>query len=117
MPPSNDREGLLAAIHAAPGDDVPRLVYADWLDEHGDATDQARARFIRLQIESERLDGAGRMAKEANRPPRGDKSAFLQGLPVGKGFAIYFRRGMPEDAVAKTAGDFVRRADAAFAAA
>jgi uncharacterized protein (TIGR02996 family) len=25
---------LLAAIEAAPGDDAPRLVYADWLDEH-----------------------------------------------------------------------------------
>jgi uncharacterized protein (TIGR02996 family) len=28
-----DERALLAAIAAAPDDDVPRLVYADWLDE------------------------------------------------------------------------------------
>jgi uncharacterized protein (TIGR02996 family) len=31
-----------------PDDDAPRLVYADWLDEHGEAD---RAEFIRLQCE------------------------------------------------------------------
>ena len=30
-----DEDALLAAITAAPKDDLPRLVYADWLDEHG----------------------------------------------------------------------------------
>jgi uncharacterized protein (TIGR02996 family) len=39
-------EAFLAAILAAPDDDAPRLIYADWLDEHGDAD---RADFIRLQ--------------------------------------------------------------------
>ena len=28
---------LLAQIAAAPADDLARLVYADWLDEHADA--------------------------------------------------------------------------------
>lgn len=32
---SDDESGLLAAIEAAPGDDAPRLVYADWCDENG----------------------------------------------------------------------------------
>lgn len=32
---SETERALLAAILAAPGDDTPRLVYADWLDEHG----------------------------------------------------------------------------------
>jgi uncharacterized protein (TIGR02996 family) len=27
--------GLLQAILADPEDDTPRLVYADWLEEHG----------------------------------------------------------------------------------
>ena len=40
--------GFLEAILAHPDDDAPRLVYADWLDEHGDAE---RAEFIRVQIE------------------------------------------------------------------
>jgi uncharacterized protein (TIGR02996 family) len=30
----SDREALLAAVLDRPGDDTPRLVYADWLDDH-----------------------------------------------------------------------------------
>src|SRR5579884_1935214 len=41
---------FLAAINAAPRDDAPRLIYADWLDEHGDPE---RAEFIRIQFELE----------------------------------------------------------------
>ena len=44
----SDQDALLAAIRQAPDDDAPRLVYADWLDEHGDPD---RAEFIRLQVE------------------------------------------------------------------
>jgi uncharacterized protein (TIGR02996 family) len=43
---------FLHAIQANPDDDAPRLVYADWLDEHGD---HDRAEFIRAQIELARL--------------------------------------------------------------
>ncbi|OWK40567.1 TIGR02996 domain-containing protein [Fimbriiglobus ruber] len=45
---------FLAAIAANRADDLPRLVYADWLEEQGRA---ARARFIRLQIEYAHLLG------------------------------------------------------------
>lgn len=41
-------DALLAAVCAAPDDDLPRLVYADWCDENGDPD---RAEFIRTQIE------------------------------------------------------------------
>ena len=44
----SDRDGFLRAITAAPADDLPRLIYADWLDEHGESE---RAEFIRLQIQ------------------------------------------------------------------
>ncbi len=47
-----DGKSLLAAVIAAPDDDGVRLVYADWLEEHGDL---ARAEFIRSQIERYRL--------------------------------------------------------------
>jgi uncharacterized protein (TIGR02996 family) len=40
-------DALYEAVLAAPADDLPRLVYADWLEEHGDAE---RAEFIRAQI-------------------------------------------------------------------
>jgi uncharacterized protein (TIGR02996 family) len=45
-------DAFLRQVIANPDDDAPRLVYADWLDEHGDP---ARAEFIRLEIEMARL--------------------------------------------------------------
>src|SRR6516225_3050806 len=45
----SDQKSLLAAILAAPEDDAPRLVYADWLEEHGGADDLARSELIRAQ--------------------------------------------------------------------
>jgi uncharacterized protein (TIGR02996 family) len=42
-----DEAGFLAAIAAAPLDDAPRLVYADWLDERGEA---AKAEYLRLVV-------------------------------------------------------------------
>jgi uncharacterized protein (TIGR02996 family) len=49
------REAFLQAIIADPDDDTTRLVYADWLEENGDEADRARAEFIRIQFEQERL--------------------------------------------------------------
>lgn len=43
-----DHDALLRAICTYPDDDTPRLVFADYLDETGDA---GRAAFIRAQIE------------------------------------------------------------------
>lgn len=42
----------IAGIIQNPADDLPRLVLADWLDEHGQ---HDRAEFIRVQCEIERL--------------------------------------------------------------
>ncbi len=45
----SERIALLKAILAAPDDDLPRLVFADWLEENGTSdADAARAEFIRL---------------------------------------------------------------------
>jgi len=41
-----DEAGFLAAIAAEPTDDLRRLAYADWLDEHGEP---AKAEFLRLE--------------------------------------------------------------------
>jgi uncharacterized protein (TIGR02996 family) len=46
---------LLQEILANPDDDLPRLVYADWLDDHGGPAGEARAEFIRVQLELARL--------------------------------------------------------------
>jgi uncharacterized protein (TIGR02996 family) len=49
----DERTAFLATICAAPDADAPRLVFADWLDEHGDID---RATFIRLQCQLARAD-------------------------------------------------------------
>jgi uncharacterized protein (TIGR02996 family) len=48
---TDDERGLLEAVRAEPEDDAPRLVYADWLEEHGQ---DERAELIRVQVALER---------------------------------------------------------------
>jgi uncharacterized protein (TIGR02996 family) len=52
----NQDEAFLQAIRAEPDDDAVRLIYADWLEEHGGASAQARAEFIRVQCRLARLN-------------------------------------------------------------
>jgi uncharacterized protein (TIGR02996 family) len=44
----SEADAFLAAIFAQPNDDTPRLVYADWLEEHEQAS---YAQFIRLSCQ------------------------------------------------------------------
>jgi uncharacterized protein (TIGR02996 family) len=41
----SEREALLAAIRQFPEEDTPRLVFADWLDEHGEGERAAMIRY------------------------------------------------------------------------
>jgi len=50
-------EAFLQDTLEHPDDDTPRLIYADWLDEHGDPD---RAEFIRLQIGAVKLPSGSR---------------------------------------------------------
>ena len=43
-----DESSFPKAILANPADDLPRLVYADWLDEQGDEEGSRKAEFLRL---------------------------------------------------------------------
>lgn len=45
--PMSDRLGMIHAIHESPGDDLPRLAYADWLEENGEVE---HAEFIRVEV-------------------------------------------------------------------
>ena len=57
LAPSTDRGtrpevlAFLRDIKENPEDDVPRLILADWLEEHGDEHDAARAELIRVQCD------------------------------------------------------------------
>lgn len=48
----DERRAFLDEFIEHPDDDVPRLIYADWLDEQGDA----RGEFIRVQCELAQTD-------------------------------------------------------------
>jgi uncharacterized protein (TIGR02996 family) len=89
-----DEPALLAAIAARPDDDTPRLVYADWLDDHGDAD---RAEFIRLQCalaQGGPDDPAA--AERADELENRHRIRWLAGVPTGPGLRWEFRRGFPE---------------------
>jgi uncharacterized protein (TIGR02996 family) len=75
-------DAFLQAILTEPDDDTPRLVYADWLDEHGDP---ARAEFIRVQIALAPLDrrdpDAEPLRRRAVELLREHQEAWQEGLP------------------------------------
>ena len=52
MPPREGDGPFLRAIEADFDADLPRLVYADWLEERGTTDDGVRARFIRWQCDA-----------------------------------------------------------------
>jgi uncharacterized protein (TIGR02996 family) len=82
----NERQRFIRAIEAEPDDDAVRLVYADWLEENGDAD---RARFIRLQCEHHRLKDAPRgearrreLEREIDPLLKRHRAAWTAGLPA-----------------------------------
>jgi uncharacterized protein (TIGR02996 family) len=89
-------DAFLRAILAAPQDDGPRLVYADWLDEQGEAD---RAAFIRVQCQLARLEehGPRRVDLEARERALLERheAAWLGELPPAAR-AWSFRRGFPD---------------------
>jgi uncharacterized protein (TIGR02996 family) len=80
---------LLAAIRAAPEDDAPRLIYADWLDEHGQPE---RAEFIRVQCELARHESADLRQREAQLLAH-YHDAFAGPLAM-PGYRFRFQRGI-----------------------
>jgi uncharacterized protein (TIGR02996 family) len=130
---------LLRAVLDAPDDDVPRLVYADWLDEHGDEAARARANLIRVQCSLARLTDSAPEREALERRERellaGHAAAWLAGLPtwaVPRGQLKWaagkegrdveehrwarFRRGFLDGVCAPSARELHRHADALWAA-
>jgi uncharacterized protein (TIGR02996 family) len=63
--PTSTEDAFLADIREHPDDDVPRLVFADWLEDHGDEPD--RADLIRVQCRLARLLTEGAAADDLAR--------------------------------------------------
>lgn len=109
----SDGDALLRAILDDPDDDAPRLVYADWLDEHGDAS---RAAFIRAQIELARLpaddparDGLVQTERTLWRANRASWTAWVPSWA----HVAEFRRGFLEE-IRCHAADFLAEVDGVF---
>jgi uncharacterized protein (TIGR02996 family) len=98
--PSPHQGALLEAILAAPDDDGPRLIYADWLEERGDP----HGEFIRLQVAL-----AGAPAHDPRRPAWRERERALLaehrdawlGPLRGLFYLGEFRRGFLEEITLK----------------
>ena len=114
----NHEDGFLSSILADPDDDVPRLVYADWLEDHGEPR---RAAFIRAQCRLARLDedDPGRpslVREEAEYLPKAlaaleakPRPAWLAKLPGRVPQGLGFARGFPASWTT-TANRFIQKA-------
>ncbi len=126
----NERDALMRSICETPDDDTPRLVFADWLDEHGESD---RAEFIRVQIEAARIgaysDRRDGLIRRANELQGRFGNRWLGELPVpdtehidwGKVAADWvggepFDRGFASCLLVKTTGALAKHADKLFAA-
>jgi uncharacterized protein (TIGR02996 family) len=58
------RAGFLAAIIAEPEDDSLRLIFADWIEDHGEPE---RAEFVRVQLELARIGHMHPLADDEDR--------------------------------------------------
>jgi uncharacterized protein (TIGR02996 family) len=111
-----EAEALLHAVKASPDDDTPRLIMADWLEEHGDGP---RAEFIRLQIELT-LPGVSSQRQWHLRQRESDllREHFLTWAAPVDGLVrnARFRRGFVEQ-VTVTFADLIHQGDRVFDAA
>jgi uncharacterized protein (TIGR02996 family) len=107
-----EREALLRSIVASPNDDAPRLVYADWLDEHGEPD---RAEFIRLTMGAAPVTGPGVARVEQLLARNGDQwrseAPALHGVKWGNDL----RRGFVHQAYLASWTSFVPIRDSLFA--
>ncbi len=93
---------FLKTIAADPADDLPRLVYADFLEETGEPVHVARADFIRTQIALESFHPRTRQYREAKALEERLEDMFMDDwlldLPeyLHKQERVTWRRGFPD---------------------
>ena len=112
--PMTDGEALFAAILAEPDDDTPRLVYADWLDEHDRPE---RAEFIRVQVAAAHSPTRELQTREKTLLGLHEEEWLAplkgRGRPLEGGAGGQFRRGFVE-VVWMSAAAFLDRARLLF---
>ncbi len=116
--PATLEEAFLQAIFTEPEEDTHRLAYADWLEERGGAAAQARAEFIRVQVELARLPADDARAPELRKREKklweANRSAWLETVPRSlRRRDLSFRRGFLEE-IRLTPAALLRHGDALF---
>ncbi|MBX9583080.1 MAG: TIGR02996 domain-containing protein [Gemmataceae bacterium] len=107
----SDADAFLDAIDASPADDLPRLVYADWLEEHGHPD---YAAFIRLSCriarrERQHPDERARLRRDRYAAFRGVRTAYPQAVDgLGLGVNEFDRGLLRHPLVVASAEAFVR---------
>ena len=107
-----EQEQLLEAVFAAPKDDASRLVYADWLEEHGDPE---HAALIRFQCNADPvLASSGRWGAWRQRKKQvwgACVRAWGEAFPGVKLKRGLFERGMPKGILVLDADVLMRLPD------
>jgi len=113
-----DEASLLRAVLDHPAEDTPRLMYADWLQEHGQ---EARAEFIRVQCEIERVPSFRApecdplRIREKQLMARGEERDWFMPNVFAHRIEWEFRRGFVAELTCASA-DWLAHADAITAA-
>jgi uncharacterized protein (TIGR02996 family) len=113
----NTPEALLRAVIDSPEDDLPRLAYADWLEENGEGK---RAHFIRTQVHLSQTPEYDRFWLETDHLRRAlisgkDHRHRLPPLPGGISWAMEaFWRGFGERVRAVSIAAFLQHAEEIF---
>jgi len=91
-----DEAGFLAAITAAPNDAVPRLIYADWLEERGDP----RNELVRIEEEMRTLpvfsDRYWQLKPQRNELRDRAPEEWLETMHYGTDCLPLFAHGIPK---------------------
>jgi uncharacterized protein (TIGR02996 family) len=109
----SDEKPFFDRLRADPRSDGPRLIYADWLDDHGEPD---RAEFVRVQCALARLpdDAPQRPALVARETELREANEARWAAPVADLVTDWeFRRGVL-DSVSVTPGQFIRHGQAIF---
>jgi uncharacterized protein (TIGR02996 family) len=113
----NQEEAFLRAVCENPDDDAVRLIFADWLEEHGQPE---RAEFIRLQVELAQLPEWDRRWEEYHTHQSElevREYARLPQLPQRLSWdPLSFRRGFAEGIQLMGVASFLQHAETVFAA-
>lgn len=91
LPAASDFEALLRAVFHNPQEDTPRLMFADWLEENGQAD---RAALIRYQCEQARYKPNAKRYAELAKLTTPLVEKFKKAMrPLPDGVRVEFRRG------------------------